>query len=98
MVRVYADDVLTILCFECRLEVKKVKDNQREMESKGMVAFLVCLVFGILALVRLFVESIIVVFSFYCTRTEKSRKFYSMGSSWFLLLTSCSIILVIISL
>ncbi|KAM7477280.1 hypothetical protein LguiB_024523 [Lonicera macranthoides] len=81
-----------------RLEVKKVKDNQREMESKGMVAFLVCLIFGILALVRLFVESIIIVFSFYCTRTEKSRKFCSMGSSWFLLLASCSIILVIISL
>jgi len=82
-----------------RLEVEKVKEKQKHMESKGVVVFLVCLVFGILALVRLFVESIIIIgLSFYCRRTEKPKEFCSMGSSWFLLLMSCSIILVIISL
>ncbi|KAK1370992.1 Galactose-binding protein [Heracleum sosnowskyi] len=39
-----------------RLEVEKVQQRQIHMENKGIVVFLVCIVFGILALSRLFID------------------------------------------
>lgn len=76
-----------------RLEVEKVRRNQVHMENKGIVIFLVCLTFGFLALVRLFVDLALSIY-----RSQNSGKFWSLGSSWFLLLLSCSITITILSL
>lgn len=76
-----------------RSEVEKVRQCQTQMENKGIVVFLVCIVFGILALLRLFVDTVL---SFY--RTENSRKFCSERSSWGFLLLSSFVIILIVSL
>ncbi|KAL3513285.1 hypothetical protein ACH5RR_026002 [Cinchona calisaya] len=76
-----------------RLEVEKVRRNQIHMENKGIVIFLVSLTFGFFALVRLFVDMVLSIY-----RSQNSRKFWSLGSSWFLLLLSCSITITILSL
>nr|XP_027094141.1 SUN domain-containing protein 4-like [Coffea arabica]XP_027094143.1 SUN domain-containing protein 4-like [Coffea arabica]XP_027094144.1 SUN domain-containing protein 4-like [Coffea arabica]XP_027094145.1 SUN domain-containing protein 4-like [Coffea arabica]XP_027094146.1 SUN domain-containing protein 4-like [Coffea arabica]XP_027094147.1 SUN domain-containing protein 4-like [Coffea arabica]XP_027094148.1 SUN domain-containing protein 4-like [Coffea arabica]XP_027094149.1 SUN domain-contai len=77
-----------------RLEVEKVRRNQVHMENKGIVIFLVCLTFGFFALVRLlFVDMALSMY-----RSQNSGKFWSLGSSWFLLLLSCSITIIILSL
>ncbi|XP_057469816.1 SUN domain-containing protein 4-like isoform X1 [Actinidia eriantha] len=76
-----------------RLEVEKVRANQTHTENKGIVMFLVCLLFGFLALVRIFIG---IALSIY--RSENSRNFCTMGSSWFCLLLSCSIVIIILSL
>lgn len=72
--------------------MEKVRKNQVHMENKGIVIFLVCITFGLLALVRLFVDMVLSIY-----RSEISGKFWSLGSSWFLLL-SCSITMTILSL
>ncbi|KAK3229682.1 hypothetical protein Dsin_001563 [Dipteronia sinensis] len=82
-----------------RLKVDKVRENQTYMENKGVTVFLICLIFGFFALLRLFVDillSIYLVFSF--QTTQKSGKFCWMNSSWLFLLVSCSIIILILSL
>uniref|UniRef100_A0A5B6YN45 SUN domain-containing protein n=1 Tax=Davidia involucrata TaxID=16924 RepID=A0A5B6YN45_DAVIN len=76
-----------------RLEVAKVRENQIHMENKGIVVFLVSLIFGLLALVRLFVDMVLSVY-----RSDKSRKFWSMDSSWLFLLLSCSIVIITFSI
>ncbi|KAL1833619.1 hypothetical protein ACET3Z_003270 [Daucus carota] len=73
-----------------RLEVEKVRQRQIHMENKGIVVFLVCIVFGVLAISRLFID---VLLSFY---RSQPRKFCSERSSWFfVLLCSCTIIIII---
>ncbi|KAA8521118.1 hypothetical protein F0562_011729 [Nyssa sinensis] len=67
-----------------RLDVAKVRENQIHMDNKGIVIFLICLICGLLALVRLFMD---MVFSVY--KSETSRKFCSTDSSWLFLLLSC---------
>lgn len=84
---------------DLRSKVEEVRDNQTTMENKGIVVFLVCLIFGFLGVVRLFVDMLL---SFYMRlvvhRTEeKPRKFCYMSSSWFLLLCSCSLIMLVLS-
>ncbi|KNA13326.1 hypothetical protein SOVF_116020 [Spinacia oleracea] len=76
-----------------RSDVRKVQEKQFYMESKGIVVFLISVIFGILALVMLFSD---IVNSVY--RSEKPRKFCSMKSSWFFLFLSCSFTIVILSL
>ncbi|KAK2989600.1 hypothetical protein RJ640_027374 [Escallonia rubra] len=46
-----------------RLEVEKVRENQVHMENKGGVVFLVCLIFGSVALARLLVDMALSVLS-----------------------------------
>ncbi|KAK0571304.1 hypothetical protein LWI29_013896 [Acer saccharum] len=70
-----------------RLKVDKVRENQTYLENKGVTVFLICLIFGFLALLRLFVDillSIYLAFSF--QTTQKSGKFCWMNSSWLFLL------------
>ncbi|PIN11624.1 hypothetical protein CDL12_15780 [Handroanthus impetiginosus] len=76
-----------------RLEVESVRRNQLHLENKGIVIFLVCVVFGFLALIRSFAEIIPSV-----NRFENSRKFCSERSSWFYLLLSCSITIILLAL
>uniref|UniRef100_A0A5B6YMN7 SUN domain-containing protein n=1 Tax=Davidia involucrata TaxID=16924 RepID=A0A5B6YMN7_DAVIN len=76
-----------------RLEVAKVRENQMHMENKGITVFLVCLTFGSLALVRLFIDMVLSVY-----RSDKSRKFCSTDSSWLFLLLSCSIVIIMLLL
>lgn len=76
-----------------RLEVEKVLRNQVHMENKGLAIFIVCLIFWLLAVVRLSVDTVLSIL-----RSDSTRKFCSIGSSWFLLFLSCSIIAVILSL
>ncbi|XP_052176866.1 SUN domain-containing protein 4-like isoform X2 [Diospyros lotus] len=76
-----------------RSEVQKVQENQIYMENKGIAVFLVCLIFGIFVLVRLLVDLTLSVCSL-----EHSRRFCTAGSSWFFLLLSCSIVIIILSL
>ncbi|KAL6997381.1 hypothetical protein U1Q18_007507 [Sarracenia purpurea var. burkii] len=79
-----------------RLEVEKVQANQTHMENKGIAIFLVCLSFGFLALVGVFLD--IALNIYYRSDSETSRKFCTMGSSWFCLLLSCTIVTIILSL
>lgn len=76
-----------------RKEVKKVQRNQVHMENKGIVIFLVCSFFGLLALVKLLVDTVL---SNY--RSENSRKFCSESYSWYFLLLSSAITIIILSL
>lgn len=76
-----------------RSDVRKVQEKQLYMESKGIVVFLISLIFGFLALVMLFTDMVNSVY-----RPENSRKFCSMKSPWFFLFLSCSTTIVILSL
>ncbi|TMX04571.1 hypothetical protein EJD97_007430 [Solanum chilense] len=76
-----------------RKEVKKVQRNQVHMENKGIVIFLVCSFFGLLAFLKLLVDTILGNF-----RSENSRKFCSESYSWYFLLLSSTITILIISL
>ncbi|GFQ05799.1 uncharacterized protein slp1 [Phtheirospermum japonicum] len=73
-----------------RLEVEKVRRNQLHLENKGIIIFLICVVFGFLGIVRSFANVV--------SRSDNSRKFCSERSSWFYLLLSCSIIILVLSL
>ncbi|XAR55685.1 hypothetical protein NMG60_11035842 [Bertholletia excelsa] len=76
-----------------RMEVEKVRMHQMHMENKGIVIFILCLIFGFFALGRVLVVIMLSVYG-----SEKSRKFCSSRSSWFCLLFSCNIIIIIIIL
>ncbi|KAG9136699.1 hypothetical protein Leryth_004469 [Lithospermum erythrorhizon] len=73
-----------------RLQVENVRGHQVHMENKGVVIFLICTTFGFMALVRVLIDII--------NRTNNSRKFCSTRPSWLILLMSCSIIMLILSL
>ncbi|TKY49911.1 slp1 protein [Spatholobus suberectus] len=82
-----------------RSEVEKIRDNQVSLENKGVVVFSVCVIFSLLAILRLSLDilmSIYRVLSF--DRTITSRKFCQGSSSWFFLLLSCSIIIFTLTL
>ncbi|KAJ7982572.1 Galactose-binding domain-like [Quillaja saponaria] len=82
-----------------RSEVEKVQENQAALENKGIVVFMICLVFLLLASVRLLLDiamSVYKILSF--DRTAKSGKFCPGSCSWLFLLCSCSIIILILSL
>lgn len=85
----YNDNVV----FNFRLEVQRVRKNQLHIENKGIFIFLLCIAFAFLALLRMLTELIFSVYG-----SQKSRKFCSNGSSWFYLLLSSSITLIILSL
>ncbi|XP_004141528.1 SUN domain-containing protein 4 [Cucumis sativus] len=77
-----------------RSEIERVQKNQISLENKGIVVFLVCLIFSSLAIFRLFLHIVLRVYE----RTNNSRKFCCISPSWYLLLLSCCIILFIQSL
>lgn len=77
-----------------RLEVEKVRANQIHMENKGIAIFLVCLIFGLLALVKVFIG---IALSIYY-RSENPGNFCTMSSSWFCLLLTCSIVTIVLSI
>lgn len=82
-----------------RSEVKKVEENQIIMENKGIVVFLICLFFGLLALMRLFVDTVLsVCMALRVCNSEESGKFCSTSSSWFFLLLNCAVVIFILSL
>ncbi|XP_048227160.1 SUN domain-containing protein 4 [Ricinus communis] len=84
--------------FALRSMVEGVQKNQISMENKGIAVFFICLIFGTLAFVRLLVDILVSVYKAYSVqRTEKSREFCWMSSSWLLLLFSSSIIMLILS-
>lgn len=76
-----------------RKEVEKVQRNQVHMENKGIIIFLVCSFFGLLAVVKLLVDTVL---SNY--RSENSRKFCSESYSWYFLLLSSTLTIIILSL
>jgi hypothetical protein len=91
--------VLTKLLLICRSEVEKVREKQVSVDNKGVVIFLICIIFSLLALVRLFIDIAVSVYTaFGVHTTDKSRKFCSMSSSWIFLLVSCILVLLILSL
>lgn len=91
--------VLTKLLLICRSEVEKVREKQMSVDNKGVVIFLICIMFSLLALVRLFIDIAVTVYTaFGVHTTDKSRKFCSMSSSWVFLLVSCILVLLILSL
>lgn len=78
-----------------------MKERQASMENKGIIVFLVCAVFGLLALARVFIDMA----ASFCTALlsihrmdNEPRKFCRVSSPWLLLLSSCSTILFILSL
>ncbi|XWS21986.1 hypothetical protein CRYUN_Cryun30bG0104900 [Craigia yunnanensis] len=84
---------------DLRLKVEKVGEKQISMENKGIAVFVVSLVFGILAFVRVLIDMLLSVYmSMSVQRTEKPGKFCSFSSSWLFLLSSCSIIIFILSI
>lgn len=92
------------VCY-CRGEVERVRRNQLHLENKGIVIFLVCVVFGFLAIIRSFADMVIATNvnnnnrSSSSSSDENTREFCSDKScSWFYLLLSCSITIIILSL
>ncbi|KAM5550132.1 SUN domain-containing protein 4 [Rosa sericea] len=82
-----------------RSEVEKVREKQISVDNKGVVIFVVCVLFSLLALARLFIDIVGSVYSAFSVHTtEKSRKFCLMSSSWVSLLVSCILVLFILSL
>ncbi|KAA8517909.1 hypothetical protein F0562_015383 [Nyssa sinensis] len=55
-----------------RVKVAKVQENQTQMENKGTIVILVCFTFGLLALVRLFVDMIFLYPAKLSNRTQKT--------------------------
>ncbi|XP_057973091.1 SUN domain-containing protein 4 [Malania oleifera] len=76
-----------------RSEVEKVQKNQIHLENKGVMVFLVSLIFGLLAFLRLFIDTVLSIY-----RLSRSGKFCWTSSSWLFLLLSCCIVLVILTL
>ncbi|KAJ8769993.1 hypothetical protein K2173_009075 [Erythroxylum novogranatense] len=84
--------------FLLRSTIEMIRENQASMENKGMVIFLICLIFGFLAFMRLLVDMLRrMYFLFIVEDTKTSGKFCFMSPSWILLL-SCSIIMLILAL
>ncbi|KAL1542744.1 SUN domain-containing protein 4 [Salvia divinorum] len=83
-----------------RSEVETVRRDQTHMENKGIVIFLVCVGFGFMAIVRSFADLMIHNMNMDVNSLSDcvSRKFCSEKSSWFYLLLSCSITIIILSL
>lgn len=90
------DDITKTNAF-LRSEVAKVRENQVHMENKGIVIFLVALTFGSIAIARLFLDKVL--FAFYSkNRSEESSSKVVADRSWVYLLSSCTIVIVILSL
>ncbi|XP_071690014.1 SUN domain-containing protein 4-like [Rutidosis leptorrhynchoides] len=89
-------DVITKSNAYLRTEVAKVRENQVHMENKGIVIFLVSLFFGSLAIVRLFLDKVLFVLYSKNRRSEENSKL--ADRSWIFLLSSCTIIIVLLSL
>lgn len=81
-----------------RSKIERVLEIQKSMENKGIAVFLICLIFGILAFVRLFVDLLLSVYMAFNVQGTESRKFCWTGSSWHFLLLSCTVIILVISL
>ncbi|XP_050364846.1 SUN domain-containing protein 4 isoform X2 [Argentina anserina] len=82
-----------------RSEVEKVREKQISVDNKGVVIFVVCVLFSLLALARLFIDILVSVYTAFSVHTtEKSRKFCLLSSSWVSLLVSCIIVLFILSI
>ncbi|KAL9234241.1 hypothetical protein vseg_009131 [Gypsophila vaccaria] len=77
-----------------RSDVRQVRENQVYMENRGIVVFLISVIFGVLAIVMLLRD--ILVHSVY--RLQDSGKFWWVRSSWMFLFLSCSTIVIILSL
>ncbi|KAF6175353.1 hypothetical protein GIB67_000377 [Kingdonia uniflora] len=75
-----------------RLEVERVRKNQVHMENKGSVIFFLSLIFGLISIVKLFIDMI----TMSLCRIQKSGKFSGMKSSWLLLLLTCSIVVIVL--
>ncbi|XP_023761350.1 SUN domain-containing protein 4 [Lactuca sativa] len=95
LVSLQLDDITKTNAF-LRAEVAKVRENQVHMENKGIVIFLVALTFGILAISRLFLDKIL--FAFYSKNRSEESSSKMADRSWIYMLTSCTIIIVILSL
>lgn len=74
-----------------RSEVGRVIDNQRHMENKGLVIFVLSSFFGFVAFTKLLIDMVVGVF-----RLQRSRKFCGISSSWVILLLSCIVIFVLL--
>ncbi|KAJ8759582.1 hypothetical protein K2173_007211 [Erythroxylum novogranatense] len=84
--------------FLLRSNLEMIRENQTSMENKSILIFLVCLIFGFVAFIRLVVDimkSIYMLFG--VEETQKSGKFCCTSTSWFLLL-SCSIVMLILAI
>ncbi|XP_027353493.1 SUN domain-containing protein 4-like isoform X2 [Abrus precatorius] len=82
-----------------RSEVDKVRRKQASLENKGIVVFLVCCIFSLLAMVRLSLDLATSIYrGLSVNRTIYSRKFCAVCSSWYLLLLNCIIIIFILTL
>ncbi|KAL2326521.1 hypothetical protein Fmac_025579 [Flemingia macrophylla] len=80
-------------------EVDEVRRKQESLENKGVVVFLVCCIFLLLVILRLFLDlaaSACRVLN--VDRKDFSRKFCVASSSWLLLLLNCIIIIFILTL
>lgn len=79
-----------------RSEIAKVRENQARMEDKGIIIFLVSLIFGLFAIAKLILDRVL--FVYYGNRTQKSivelcPRDYSSG----FVLLSCTIVIIIAS-
>ncbi|XP_062073187.1 SUN domain-containing protein 4 [Humulus lupulus] len=82
-----------------RYEVDKVREKQMSIDNKNVLIFLLCLIFSLLAVVRLFIDTAASVYkALSADRINNSRKFCWMSSSWLFLLLSCILTLFILSL
>ncbi|KAE9617287.1 hypothetical protein Lal_00035001 [Lupinus albus] len=81
-----------------RSEVERVREKQVSLENKGIVVFLVCCIFSLLAIVQISLDMAMSVYRVVQSVNTKfhSGKFCSASSSWFILLLSCIIIFILI--
>ncbi|KAG4386196.1 hypothetical protein AAZX31_12G231900 [Glycine max] len=83
-----------------RSEVNEVRRKQTSLENKGVLVFLVCCIFSLLVILRLSLDMATSVYRVVLSvnRTDCSRKFCAVSSSWFLLLLNCIIVIFILTL
>ncbi|XP_058097571.1 SUN domain-containing protein 4 isoform X2 [Magnolia sinica] len=76
-----------------RWEVEKVRDDQVNMEKKGLAVIFLSFVFGCLAVTRLLLDMLVRVW-----RRQKCEEYGRTSSAWLMVLLSSSIALLILSL
>lgn len=84
-----------------RYEVEKVREKQMSIDNKSIVIFIVCMIFSLLAVLRLFIDvaaSVYKALSVEGTNNSRKKFCWMSCSSWIFLLLSCILTLFILSI
>ncbi|CAA6660195.1 unnamed protein product [Spirodela intermedia] len=76
-----------------RMEMEGLRGRQAEMENRGLAVVFICFLFGSLAVLRLFTDTLLSVF-----RLRRCEKFCPLTSSWSVLLLCSTLVALILVL